>query len=354
MTEMVLDHSRRQDLLGIQCLRAVAAFMVVIYHALGEWGRHTPGYAVAERWQNLSAGVDIFFVISGLVIALSVGRKSLRPHPAWSFIKNRIIRIIPLYWIMTTLKIVAVLAAPSLALRTRLNPLYILGSYALLPVHDWTGSIAPVLPVGWTLTYEMFFYLLVAAALLLRLPIARCCIPLLLVAGGSALVGSPDNFPQTIIIEFIFGILIGRSVERLQAIPGTLSCLAGVTAAAILLVAPGGDYVRPLTWGLPAACIVGSVVAAERPLRRILPRWLLAAGNASYATYLMPNGDQAGYYLAAWLMPANWSGLAVTIVAGLAICASAGQFVHEVIEKPLLRRLRRERPTQRLMQGVDA
>ncbi|HEY5083753.1 MAG TPA: acyltransferase family protein, partial [Rhizomicrobium sp.] len=58
----------RNDLLTVQALRAIAALMVVAYHCLDEWGTHTVGRSADTLWGNGSAGVDIFFVISGLVI----------------------------------------------------------------------------------------------------------------------------------------------------------------------------------------------------------------------------------------------------------------------------------------------
>src|SRR5690242_14133524 len=138
---------RPNDLLGIQALRAVAALLVVAYHAVEQWTAHRPGYGSGEYWPNGSAGVDIFFVISGLVMTISVKRNAGRAHPAWTFAKDRIIRIVPLYWLVTTLKIAAVLALPRLVTRTSLDPLYVAGSYALLPLYDGNGPVHPVLPV---------------------------------------------------------------------------------------------------------------------------------------------------------------------------------------------------------------
>jgi len=122
--------ARRHELLGVQALRAVAALMVVAYHAVDQWTTHRAGYAPGDLWPNGSAGVDVFFVISGLVMTISVQRNAHRPHPAWSFARDRLIRIVPLYWIITTFKIAAVLALPALVARTQLDPLYVAGSYA--------------------------------------------------------------------------------------------------------------------------------------------------------------------------------------------------------------------------------
>ena len=325
----------------------MAAFLVIIYHVVEQWTTHIPGYPAGEYWPNGSAGVDIFFVISGLVMTMSAQRNAGRVHPVWTFSKDRIIRIVPLYWVVTTLKIAVVLVVPALATRTTLDPLYVLGSYALLPVRDATGSIAPVLPVGWTLTYEMFFYILVAVALAIRTPLNRVCVPVLLAFAALALVGPSNGFPNTIVIEFMFGIVIGNAVPRLQSLHWTVGMIVGLAALALLLVVPGiSGLARPLTWGLPAAFIVAAVVSTELSMRRWLPRWLLAAGNASYATYLTHGFVvPAVFLLCVRSLPLDWAGLTATIIVSLILSGILGQITHQIVEKPLLLRLRTRRPT---------
>ena len=248
------------------------------------------------------------------------------------------------------LKIAAVLAAPALASRTTLDPFYVAGSYALLPVRDMTGVIRPVLPVGWTLTYEMFFYILVAAALLIRMPLARVCVPALLVFGVLALVLPPNGFANTIALEFIFGIAIGNAIPRLQSLPPAIGAVIGPVALLLLLVVPvGNGFTRPLTWGLPAACIVAAAVSTEMAIRRHLPRWLLAAGNASYATYLTHGFIvPAVFILCVRSIGVDWAALCATVIVSLMLSAIAGQITHHVIEQPLLLRLRTRRPVSTL------
>jgi peptidoglycan/LPS O-acetylase OafA/YrhL len=341
---------RRNDLLGVQALRAVAALLVVAYHAVEQWTTRMPGYGPGEFWPNGSAGVDIFFVISGLVMTISVQRNAHRPHPARTFARDRLMRIVPLYWIVTTVKVAAVAAVPALAVRTSLDPLYVAGSYALLPLYDGSVFIPPVLPVGWTLTYEMFFYILVTAALILRTPLSRICAPVLLAVAVFAVIMHADGFANTIVLEFLFGIAIGRTIPRLQAVPPAISLPAGAAALLLLVAIPiGGPLLRPLTWGVPAAIIVGSVVAAEMSLRRGLPRWLLGAGNASYATYLTHGFVvPAVFMLCARSIGFDPAGLAATIILSLFVSAAVGQVTHYAVEQPLLLRLRAGRPVSTL------
>lgn len=337
---------RRQDLLGVQCLRAVAALLVVAYHAVDQWTTHMPGYHPGDYWPNGAAGVDVFFVISGLVMTISTQRNAGRPHPAWTFAKDRIVRIVPLYWLVTSIKIAAVVALPRMVERTTLDPFYVVGSYFLLPVHDATGTIRPVLPVGWTLTYEMMFYILVTTAILMRVSQGKVCVPALLVFAAFAFLTPSNDFANTIAVEFLFGIAIGSVIPRLQSMPPAIAVTVGLIAGAILLVVPvESGLARPLTWGIPAACIVASAVSAEMAIRRHLPRWLLAAGNASYATYLT-HGFVVPlvFILCARSISFDWAGFAASIILSLVVSALVGQLTHAVIEQPLLVRLRTRRP----------
>jgi peptidoglycan/LPS O-acetylase OafA/YrhL len=336
---------RRSDLLGVQCLRAVAALLVVAYHAVELWTTRMPGYGTGQFWPNGSGGVDIFFVISGLVMTISVQRNAGRDHPAWTFAKDRIIRIVPFYWIVTTVKIAAVVTVPSLATRTSLDPLYVAGSYALLPLYDGSRLIPPVLPVGWTLTYEMFFYILVTAALVLHAPLSRICAPVMIAVAAFAVIVTANGFASTIVVEFLFGIAIGNSIPRLQSLPSVVSIPVGAAAFLILLIIPvGGDLWRPLTWGIPAAVVVASVVSAEMPLRRAMPKWLLSAGNASYATYLTHGFVvPAVFFVCARSIAFDPAGLAAMVILSLFVSAMVGQLAHYGIEQPLMLRLRTAR-----------
>jgi len=238
----------------------------------------------------------------------------------------------------------------ALVARTQLDPLYVAGSYALLPVHDVTGTLRPVLPVGWTLTYEMFFYILVTAALCVKAPLERVCLPVLLIVAGLAVVGPDNGFANTIVLEFLAGIAIGRGLQRLQTVPIPWAALVGVAGFILLAVAPLPDgRLRPLIWGLPAAAVVAAVVALEMPLRTVMPRWLLAAGNASYATYLTHGFVVPAVYIVVARLAGNDTvGLAAMIVLCLFLGGLGGQVTHAVLEQPLLLRLRTRRPVSTL------
>src|SRR4051794_8508108 len=105
--------------LTVQALRAIAALMVVAYHTFDMWGQRINAHAPAVAWSNGAAGVDIFFVVSGFVMVISSRRLADQPSAWLTFLKQRAIRIIPLYWLMTTLKLIAVIAFADYVMRAR-------------------------------------------------------------------------------------------------------------------------------------------------------------------------------------------------------------------------------------------
>ena len=140
-------------LASIQILRAAAALSVTLFHA-GQWSHLDCAVG--------AAGVDVFFVISGFVLWTAC---EARPQSPAAFLLARVGRILPLYWIVT-LAVAAVAIAAPMAVPIVLPDLrHMVLSLLLLPHTDPAGGPFPLLPTGWTLTYEAFFYLVMALAL---------------------------------------------------------------------------------------------------------------------------------------------------------------------------------------------
>lgn len=333
---------RRSDLSTVQALRGVAALLVVAYHAVNTWSQHALDHTTDGLWPNGSAGVDIFFVISGLVMVLSADRLAGRAGACRTFVRQRLVRIVPLYWVMTTAKIAAVLAVPSLVLRTRLDLPYVVGSYLFLPVHDSAGDLFPVLPVGWTLTYEMLFYVLVSLALLIRWPILAIAGPALGAVIAAAIAFGSDGFANTIVAEFLFGVLIGIAIRHGLRLPPTIALVLMCGGFAVLVTGPVvSDVLRPLTWGVPAWFIVAGAVALEDRLAPKLPRWLLDAGDASYSIYLMHLFVIPLVYISVARLVPDTLWLPFMVVGSLLASAAVGRLGYIWIEKPFLQWLRR-------------
>jgi len=150
---------------NIQVLRGLAALAVVFYHT---------DFRIFKDVHTDFQGVSIFFVISGFIMTYILQKDTNQ------FMLRRIVRIVPLYWIMTITKYVVTLLMLIIHLKIHgnLSSLFysevlnsntfwvILNSFLFLPYMDSVGNLLPYLGVGWTLNLEMFFYLLLAIMLM--------------------------------------------------------------------------------------------------------------------------------------------------------------------------------------------
>ena len=329
----------------VQALRAVAALLVVAFHASELWCQRLapPG---ARPWGQGSAGVDLFFVISGFVMAVSAAPLAARPDGWRVFLWRRCVRILPLYWLMTTLKLASVAALPGLVLRTRPDLWNGVASYLLVPARDVAGVVRPVLPVGWTLSFEALFYALYALALGLRLPPLRVLLPVLLPLAGLGFWRAADwpallRLADGLVLEFALGVWLGRAVLAGRRIGAGMALVLALAGGALLLVSPSFGPARAAAWGLPALAVLAGAVGLERRIGRHLPRGLLALGDASYAIYL-----SHGFVLPLAALPLRRfvagggvpEGLCVAL--GLAVSVGVGWGVHRWVERPLNERLK--------------
>jgi exopolysaccharide production protein ExoZ len=262
------------QLRSIQVLRAIAALAVVFFHL-------SP-----SAWTLGAAGVDLFFVISGCIM----GTVGLKDDPG-RFMAKRVIRIVPLYWAVTFAMCAASLV-PGLFATFSFDLPRLLTSLFFIPFEDPQGKILPLVVVGWTLNYEMFFYLLFALGLRLGRPVM---LPLAIIGGLTAAgwILEPQGtlsrfYTSTLLVEFAFGLLISRAVFFRSGLLGGALALAGF--ACLLSWGLGSDTPdwRVLYWGVPAAAIVAGFVAIERagafPALALRP--LEKLGDASYSLYL--------------------------------------------------------------------
>jgi peptidoglycan/LPS O-acetylase OafA/YrhL len=340
----------RKNYFCLQALRAVAAALVVVHHSITMWLDGVIRRPGATQWSNGAAGVDIFFVISGFVMAISLPGLAGKPNKAGLFLWRRLTRIVPLYWAAITLSIAGTEMSPASAVKAALTPWRIACSYFFIPSRDAAGKMFPIVGVGWTLNYEMFFYLLFAAALALNIsPLAFLtpCLTAIALLGVARTPAWPDftSLASPVVIEFLFGLILARLAMRRQ-LPGKIraALLLGGGFLALLLAPephwPWGFLVR----GLPAAAIVAGAVALEGELGGRLPKWLLEAGDASYAlylshTFLLPCLDNAMKILHITGTPA----LVAAIVLGLGVSFPVAVLIHRYVEKPLMNSFKKRR-----------
>ncbi len=289
---------------SIQALRAIAALSVAFGHLQSESltmpAAATTGY-VPIVLDLTGAGVDLFFVISGFVMVYASRDLSQTAGGGQLFLKRRIARIVPFYWMMTTLFLLTMVLMPHALSSAAPTPIEILKSYLFIPyVHAGADVIRPVYKLGWTLNYEMFFYFVFAALLFLPMRWTVFVTAVLfsgLVALGATL--SPSSgilsfWTNPIILEFVMGSFIALAFLHgwRQGIGGASALLflgiCGFAVTTITGLDAHGSW-RPLLWGLPAALIVAAAALksdAIAPAGRAMG-FLVALGDASYALYLL-------------------------------------------------------------------
>ena len=329
---------------SIQVLRAVAIISVAISH----FGL---SYSDPQLYPSLTkgaAGVDLFFVVSGFIMVYSSETLHGAPRAALEFMTRRIIRVVPLYWLITTLYLVLAVAVPG-ADKDH-SPWFTIASYLFIPSRRTDASLQPLVGQGWTLNYEMLFYAIFATTVAAERFLATIGAGLMVIA--LVLLGifmQPSHvvlefWTSPIILEFVFGMLIGLAYlegVRLPEWAGWFVMSAGVLAFLWSDISVPGQYVfgRTWAWGLPAAAIVAG--AALGRYQATGPAWhyLTLVGEASFAMYLThPLVIKLMMSLSHRALPnlRFWPGLALALV----LCAVTGMAIFYGIEKPLTRALR--------------
>jgi exopolysaccharide production protein ExoZ len=269
-----------------------------------------------------------------------------RPADPWRFMGRRITRIVPLYWIVTLLTAAGILLKPQFFYGHFFSVTNFLGSLFFLPVLQ-EGALHPIVIQGWTLCYEMMFYLLFSLVLFLgerwRFGVLVAALVAIVALHFVLPAAYAYTFTDPVVIEFAAGVVVGRLWLQGARLP--IGVALAMVGAGFLLLAAGplfdAGLPRALNWGLPAALIVAGAVFAERarPFKpAALPSFL---GDASYSIYLwhvaagvLATGVVLRTGLPAALQPAT------LLVATLALSA----MLYLIVEKPLIGLLHPQRP----------
>ena len=345
----VSSASASQKFEGIQATRFLAAFLVLVTHSTFYVStRITPG---SNLWVNGAQGVSIFFVISGFVMMLSASALMGQPGAVRRFVTGRLVRIVPLYWTLNIVKLGLLVFVPSMVLAHPTVSNVVL-SLLFVPSRNSGGIVETFYGVGWTLNFEMFFYLVVAVALAIKRPILSVVTPVLIAFAALSLIRT-DAWPavtdlcRPIVLNFLWGAAIAwlhlRGI-RLPAVAALGFVAAGV--AAIIL--------SPDAFGLqfPYGLLVFGIVSLEPWLKGRVPRWLIFGGDASYSLYLVH--PLVGVAVTVVLHRLNIVSAPLAMAMIIAVCLAVAAVTYRYFERPVTEalqrrfRLRREpRPAQR-------
>ena len=311
----------------VEALRGFAAISVACFHFAAPFDLAVPRILAGVGW----LGVDIFFVISGFVIPLSLHGRGYRIGQFPAFLARRMVRLEPPYLAIIALAIVLWnLSAlrPDFAGTAPTYSLAQIGFHLLylipLTDHAWLS------PVYWSLAYEFVFYIVVGLTFSM------------LIAQRSELTGAVvaivailfhwlqdrfglDSHVVARVLEFGVGIMLMRLVVDGPSRFGANLALLGMSIVATGLL--GG-------WGLGIAA--GATAAIIHAFREVqLGRWAYVVGGCSYSLYLTHTmiGGRVVNLARSWAGDSNAVALALIVLA-LAVSFAFALLFAYVIERP--------------------
>jgi exopolysaccharide production protein ExoZ len=295
----------------LQAARAVAAWLVVADHALLELsGNASDSRITIFAWSLGRAGVYIFFVISGFVMVHISWENFAKRAAAAEFLRRRIIRIVPLYWLGT----VAAFASHKIWATHGAHASWseLVYSLTFVPYYSEEDGWHPILPGGWTLNYEMMFYVVFALGLMLPrklgLPGIAAALGAFIVVGPHSTTGAVTYLASPIVLWFLLGMGLAvtwrqwelieptwiansaKLLERFGDASYSTYLIHGVVLTAFLrlwIVAVGS----PSVWIVPASLVIVTIVGlttytlVERPVLRVITNLWRAATGLNYPLF---------------------------------------------------------------------
>ncbi len=337
-----MGYSHNKTIDNIQMLRALAALFVVLHHALPHYyamGGTLSFIGALSKWGFV--GVDIFFVISGYIMAYSTFNKERTLTNAKIFLKHRFARIylgyLPFFLMM-------------LLIRNSENPdtltsLDFVGSLFLLN----TNMYELVLPISWSLSYELYFYLLFVFTFFLPLKKLSLILPVLTLIVLIIALNTPQNqavslFYSPLLLEFFSGIFLymfHTTIAKTKMLPITIAMI-GIGYSYGIIHAVENGLLRVICYGSAAVGVVWlAIILEEKKLYKAHP-FFVKLGDASYTLYLSHliilelffSIGLRGFFTSntSILLPL------LGLVAIIAICIICSIIYYRYIEKPLYKK----------------
>ena len=287
---------------NIQALRGIAVLLVIFCHMQAIEQKYGRGAHLLPDWFDYAkASVDLFFVISGLVIATVTRGQFQSLRAARHFFFQRITRIYPPYWLYSAVVLMIWLYHPEMVNSAQGSRVNILASFLLLP-----QDLLPLLMVGWTLIHEMYFYVVIAMVIPFiperMFPFWLALWALVVILGSGYLMTNTDRDYNPAIrvalhpftLEFIGGAACALLLN--YTLRGHARFIMGLGVVAFLVATFWLDtndltlntegWRRVLFFGIPALLVVHGAASAEIGGTLYFPKMLRAVGDASYSLYL--------------------------------------------------------------------
>jgi len=293
-----MENNSNTSIYSIQAMRGIAAVAVMLLH-YNPFIAIPAGCFLGKVIPGASWGVDLFFLISGFIAAYTVNINASGLVAGASYIVRRFIRIIPLYYILTILSFGSDKTAWLNSMKSLL----------FIPLG---GGVGPAyggaqIGQGWTLNYELYFYLIVATSFLfgrlkwhfvffvISVSITLACMlsaqdSSYLIHGPSFSVAYLSLITHPIIFEFLFGAAVGLYYPRLSTqlnLTQLSLCIAGIVFFVYNAVMQRWVGHGLQGWGFPSAMLLCAALKLEKCGFTLKNRHLLLLGTYSYSIYLL-------------------------------------------------------------------
>ena len=346
-----------QRLGWLQALRGVAAIGVVISHCVVYLPPDAPHQWLIGALNHLGSGIDLFFVISGFIMVHTTIDDPGGFRSAVRFAAKRLQRIWPAYVVLT-------LVIGSVGLGWNLigdeaTRLRLVKSIIFLPASYDTLFADQIIPQGWTLSFEIYFYAVFAVSLMFArwrwVFLALWCGVMLVavpLAYGASLTGVYESFEtpypfdylkiatNPFVWEFAVGGLAGAIYHSRLRIGNALIGRAAVSVAIAFAAWNTFDPILPGSFGLAAgyAVMIATIALASKTTEMAAPRALRYLGDVSYSLYLEHMAvihvlHQVYQSIGLTDLSATWSIVPLTLVACIAAAAFTGRFLeHDMLK----------------------
>lgn len=283
---------------NIQLLRFIAAFNILLYHLFATTFtlKHGIDYSYTSfLFYHGRAGVDLFFIISGFIMAFTTENTFNNKSNALSFFIKRVSRIYPPYLFFTVLVFCVFLIKPDWINSTAGNIVSLFRSFTLIPQKD-----SHLIAVAWTLEYELYFYCIFSIFILMKEKnLLRNLFIWAIIALSAGFIVKEIHpilkvATSPLLLEFIIGaciaIFIRRTARFTPLYAGIIALIAGLSLFCLNYIPSFQNlfklnfWMRFVMYGIPQAFILYGVVLLENK-KYSFPQFKIL-GDSTYTLYL--------------------------------------------------------------------
>lgn len=323
---------------NIQILRAIAAILVVLHHFLPQFnvmGGNNTWVSFISTWGF--TGVDIFFVISGFIMVYTSFDKAPGFDHAKTFLIHRFSRIFLGYWPF----FVAMLLFLFLSNPTHLQKLDIFGSFVLLNANMYQL----ILPVSWSLSYELYFYMMFVLIFFFSIKKRYILVPIFIIFFIIySQFSNTSFFNSYFLLEFFAGMLLAmyrQYLTSLWLLPFALILLGFSVWYGINHEYKNG-IMRIISFGSSAFFLVQIALILEKKHIIFNTKILEHLGDSSYTLYLSHYIIIQCYYALGirdiFTSPHSFVAL-IGLVVFMLLCIVFSLYYYTYIERPLYKKV---------------